>query len=92
MEGGSRKYSNIIHTYLEIFLQLLLLCDKVHHHDKQGNSPTCTLYTIPCEQRCGKRRKSLEGEEGECVSGGGSVEGKEEECNGGTRVPYSGKF
>jgi len=33
-----------------------------------------------------KKGKSLEGEEGECVSGGGSVEGGEEECDGGTRV------
>ena len=39
-----------------------------------------------------KRRKSLEGEEEECVSGGGSVEGEEEECDGRRRVPYSGKF
>jgi len=28
----------------------------------------------------------------ECLSGRESVEGKEEEYNGGTRVPYSGKF
>jgi len=39
-----------------------------------------------------KRRKSLEGEEGECVRGGGSVEGEEEECDGGTRVPIAGNF
>jgi len=34
----------------------------------------------------------LEGEEGECVSGGGSVEGEDEEWDGGMRVLYFRKF